>query len=86
MLLPKAGMDDRINKYVREKVEGSVLVTDPFPYLYINDIFPEDFYKHIESIFPSDEYVTTNNKKSYKTLDFVLKERKTLGIFSRMVG
>jgi hypothetical protein len=78
-------MDD-INQYVSKKVEGSVLATDPFPYLYINDIFPKPLYDHIESIFPTEEYLTTNNQKSYQTLDFTLKERKTLGIFNRLSG
>lgn len=79
-------MDERVTQYVKQKIEGSVLVTDPFRCVYINNIFPDDFYKHIESIFPADEYLTTNSQKQYKTLDFVLKERKTLSMFNRMNG
>lgn len=78
-------MDDRVNQYVKEKVEGSVLVTDPFPYLYIQDILPNDFYNYINSIFPEDNYLTSNDEKQYKPLTKVLKERRTLAIFNRSV-
>lgn len=78
-------MDDRVNQYVKQKVEGSVLVTDPFPYLYINDILPNDFYNHVVSLFPEDKYLTSNGDKQYKALTKVLKERRTLAIFNRFI-
>lgn len=83
-LLPKAGMDDSVNKYVKEKIEGSVLVTDPFPFVYIENIFPEDFYNKVDAIFPSIEQTTHINDKSYQTLNHHVVGRHTLSIYSRM--
>jgi hypothetical protein len=79
-------MASRLESKVLERLDGSVLVTDPFPFVYADNFFPEDYYKRVESIFPTDEYLTPINSKEYKTLDTQVDNRLTLSIYSRMNG
>lgn len=78
-------MDDSINQHVIQKLEGSVLVTDPFPYFYVADIFPDSFYSYVNQLFPEEYYLTSNDEKTYKALAISLKERKTLAIFNKFI-
>lgn len=71
-----------LEEFIRNKVEGSVVATEPFPFLYIQDFFPKDYYRKLESIFPEDKYLTSINDKKYKPLDTVIVGRKTLTIFN----
>lgn len=77
-------MAKRLNEFVGRQIDGLVLNTNPFPFLYCENFFPQDYYKRIESIFPTDQYLTPINSKSYQTLDVLVESRYTLSIFNRV--
>lgn len=76
-------MAENLKQYISNKVEGSVLATEPFPFLYIQDFFPEDFYVKLKQIFPTDNLLSNINDKKIKPLSLDIQGRSTLSIFSR---
>lgn len=82
-------MLDNVSKFVDDRLQSTILHTNPFPYLYISDFFPDDFYSKLEFIFPDKKYLTNINDKSFKPLDpraVPVHSRSTLTIFNREVG
>ena len=82
-------MLDNVSKFVDDKLQSTILHTNPFPYLYVSDFFPDDFYSKLECIFPDKKYLTNINDKSFKPLDpkaVPVHSRSTLTIFNREVG
>lgn len=78
-------MANNLEQYVKAKVDGSVLTTEPFPYLYIQDVFPSDYYSKVDSIFPEPQFLTPINSKEYQAIVTTLNERYTLTIFNRAI-
>lgn len=76
-------MVDNLEQQVQARLDGSVVITEPFPFLYVEDIFPKNYYDKVNSIFPSKDQMSVIDSKKYKVLDKPLKERMTLTIFNR---
>ena len=49
---------EKILQHIVDKIETSTLVTDPYPYINIENFFPNDFYNAILENIPKN--------KSYK--------------------
>ena len=82
MLLRKF-MAKKLNEFIGRRIDGLVVNTNPFPFLYCQNFFPQDFYDKMDSIFPTYQHLTPINSKSYQTLDLPVKSRYTLSIFNR---
>ena len=76
-------MAEKLKQYLETKIEGSVVTTEPFPFLYIQDFFPEDFYQKLNSIYPSESLFTSLNDKLIKPLSIEIQGRSSVAIFSR---
>lgn len=60
---------DKLNNYIIQAINGSVLNTDPFPYTYVENIFPQDFYNKVCSLTPSDELLAlAGTKPTHKVI------------------
>lgn len=58
---------DKLNNYVSEIINGSVLNIEPFPFIYVENIFPQEFYNELCLLAPQNDELTlaganTNNK------------------------
>ncbi len=76
-------MANNLEQQVQARLDGSVVNTEPFPFLYVEDIFPKNYYYKVDSIFPSKDQMSIIDGKEYKVLDTPLKERMTLTMFNR---
>ena len=69
---------DKLNNYVTEVINGSVLNTDPFPYVYIENIFPQEFYDELCLLAPqNDELTLAGANTNSKMHTAVVKSRYT---------
>ncbi len=48
ILFTREGMDERVAR----KIDEAEICLDPFPHIYVEDIFPEEYYPHMQ--FPDD--------------------------------
>ena len=61
-------------KYAAQKIWETELVSDPFPFIYINDLFPSSYYSLMASMFPNlDEMSSLSDigRISYKQERYV---------------
>lgn len=79
-------MAEDIKQYIVDKVEGSVTNTDPFPFLYIQDFFPTNFYNQLEKTFPSTSQLMDIIDKPYKPVTGNVTNRSTFSIYNRQIG
>ena len=57
-ILPPRTRDEwRVLQHVQERIAGATLETDPFPYIVVDDVFPEDYYRRMLSSFPSSTHM-----------------------------
>lgn len=78
-------MFDDVKQSVTDKVQQAKLNKDPFPYLYIQDFFPADFYTQLDSLFPTQSQLTSITNKAFKPVSNPVQGRSTLTIFNREV-
>jgi len=48
-------MNEEIIIHVVNRINKSTIITDPFPYIYVESIFPDNFYKSILNSLPKKE-------------------------------
>ena len=86
-------LDQNIKDFVFESIGKTPIETDPFPHLYVNNVFPADFYATLIEMMPSDEEyhesssVRTNNAyslKSRKRISLSKCEHESLGTEKRV--
>lgn len=74
-------MAESLKQYVKNKVEGSVVQTDPFSFLYIPNFFPDSFYQQLELVFPIEHQLTGIGDKPHRIVTGRVPGRSTLDIF-----
>lgn len=74
-----------VEKYIIEKLNGSVLVTDPFPYIYIENFLPQDFFDYIVGIMPEDRYLSSFSEKKYVTHVKPIENKILLTIYNSSI-
>lgn len=82
MLLRKC-MVEGVSNFIESKINGSVVNTDPFPFLYVENIFPEEYYNYINSLFPKFDELEDILSKPYKPVISDIESRYTLSMYSR---
>lgn len=54
---PRTGEEWRVLRHVQERIASATLEVDPFPYVVVDDVFPEDYYQHMLALFPSPRHM-----------------------------
>lgn len=52
---PRSRDEWRVLQHIQERMANAHMETDPFPYLVVDNIFPEDYYRRMLENFPSPE-------------------------------
>jgi len=74
-----------IENQILEKLNGSGLVADPFPYIYIEDFLPKSLFDYIVSIMPEDRYLSPFSDKKYVTHTKPIPNKILLTIYNSSI-
>lgn len=57
ILPPRTPDEWHVLRHVQERIAGATLETEPFPYIVVDDVFPETYYRRMLTMFPPSTHM-----------------------------
>ena len=83
-------LTQNITQHIANAIKNSVVNTEPYPYIFVENIFPDIYYTQImDNMQKSDKYYTQSGKSEYKfrmdiNVPDSLKRASTLDFFNTL--